>query len=283
VTLRTGVSGFCQRWREGRASWRHASEGGFDRSRYEVAPIRESDARALVRRHHYAVTTPPMKWQFGLYGGAAFVGAAVLSVPTNSATLTKVFPDLVPLVESIELGRFVLREDVPANAETWFLARVWEMLAREGVRGVVSFSDPVPRCDRRGRLVTPGHVGTIYQASNASYLGRGASKTLLLLPDGTSLEGRSLAKLRGDERSCGSAVRQLVAAGARLPGLGERTSEWVQDVLASVPLRRVKHPGNHRYAFAIGSRRERRAVRIALPAEEYPCPCSACRSAVLAA
>jgi hypothetical protein len=33
---------------------------------------------------------------------------------------------------------------VPANGESWFLARCWEMAARQGVRGVVSFSDPVP-------------------------------------------------------------------------------------------------------------------------------------------
>ena len=39
--------------------------------------------------------------------------------------LTAVFPDLEPYAESLELSRFVLAESVPANGESWFLARCW--------------------------------------------------------------------------------------------------------------------------------------------------------------
>ena len=39
--------------------------------------------------------------------------------------LTAVFPDLEPYAESLELIRFVLAESVPANGESWFLARCW--------------------------------------------------------------------------------------------------------------------------------------------------------------
>src|SRR5262245_917910 len=60
----------------------------------------------------------------------------------------------------------------PVRARRRFLARWWELAARHGVRGVVSLSDPVPRRTVAGELVFPGHVGTIYQASNAAYLGR---------------------------------------------------------------------------------------------------------------
>ncbi len=44
-----------------------------------------------------------------------------------------------PYTESLVCSRFVLLDECPGNSESWFLAR---LLAR-GVRGVVSFADPV--------------------------------------------------------------------------------------------------------------------------------------------
>lgn len=264
------ASPFCQRWRDRRASWRHVSEGGFDRSRFEVAPIAEADARALVAAHHYARTSPPSRLRYGLFEAAQLVGAALLSVPPQDSVLTNVFPELAPREESLELGRLVLLDSVPANAESYFLARVWELAAGADVRGVVSFSDPLPRAAEDGRAVAPGHIGIVYQASNALYLGRGTPRTLTLLPDGTVLSDRSVQKLRADDRSCGTVERQLVAAGARQREAGEPTSAWVREALATARLRKVRHPGNHRYAFTLGDRRARRSVRVALEPRPYP-------------
>ena len=47
---------------------------------------------------------------------------------------------------------------------TRLLGRVFRLAGREGVRGVVSFSDPVARHDAAGGLVFPGHVGIVYQS-----------------------------------------------------------------------------------------------------------------------
>lgn len=60
-------------------------------------------------------------------------------------------------------SRFVLLDECPGNSESWFLARCFDALLADGVRGVVPFADPVPRRTASGRLVMPGHVGTIYQ------------------------------------------------------------------------------------------------------------------------
>lgn len=114
--------------------------------------------------------------------GQALVGVAVLSVPMRAQVLTDVF-DLEPYTEALELGRFVLT-DTPANAEFWMLSRVFELAADEGLRGLVSFSDPMPRqrevldiatdgaIERRMETLTPGHVGVIYQATNGRACGR---------------------------------------------------------------------------------------------------------------
>ncbi|MET7353048.1 hypothetical protein [Streptomyces mirabilis] len=67
-------------------------------------------------------------------------------------------------MESLECSRFVLTDECPANAESWFLARCFDELLVRGVRGIVSFADPVPRRDAPGAVVAVGHVGTIYAA-----------------------------------------------------------------------------------------------------------------------
>ena len=47
---------------------------------------------------------------------------------------------------------------------TRLIGQVFQLARREGVRGVVSFSDPVARRDATGRVVFPGHIGIVYQA-----------------------------------------------------------------------------------------------------------------------
>lgn len=247
----TPASDYAQRWARGRHSFRHVSEGGFDRRRYDVAPIAESAARAFVVEHHYAHSFPAARLRYGLFDGPLLVGCAVLSVPVRAQVLTGVFPDLAPYTESLELGRMVLLDAVPANAESWCIARVWELAAREGIRGVVTFSDPLPRTASDGRTVMPGHIGTIYQASNARYLGRATARTLSLLPDGTVLNDRTVQKIRGDERGHEAAERLLRGFGAPSRGVSESGSAWLQRALSAVGVRSLRHPGNHRYAFSL--------------------------------
>jgi hypothetical protein len=123
------MNDLCQRWQHGQHSWRHRSDGGFDRARYDVALIAEADAKRFVVGHHYSGSYPAARLRFGLYCAEALVGVAVLSVPVNAKSLTSVFPGLVPLEESIELGRFVLVDAVPANGESFFLGQVFRLAA----------------------------------------------------------------------------------------------------------------------------------------------------------
>ena len=85
----------------------------------------------------------------------------------------------------MEIGRLVLLDNVPANGETWILGRCFELLQATGLRGVLSFSDPMPRRSvLSGSLVMPGHVGTCYQAVNDIYLWRSIHCTERLLRSG---------------------------------------------------------------------------------------------------
>lgn len=262
--------GWCQRWQDRAHSWRHKSEGGFNAALFDVQPIPETIARAYVQAHHYSGSYPAARLRYGLFEHAELVGVAVLTVPVRREVLTGPFPNLEPYTESLELGRLVLADQVPANAESWFLARVFDLAAREGIRGVVSFSDPQPRRTLAGTLVMPGHVGTIYQASNATYLGRGRARSLLVLPDATVLNDRALQKLKAGERGAEYVERLLASYGAPARAAGQSALAWLPIALDAIGLRRVAHQGNHRYAFVLGTARERRAVTLGLGHGPYP-------------
>ncbi len=251
-----------QRWLEGHDSYRPPAEVIRTRD-YEVSEIPDdTTARAFVEAHHYSATYPAARFRHGLYRGAELVGVAVFSVPMNERTITSALP--LRLMDAADLGRFVLLDQVPGNGETWFLARCFELLRLQGLRGVVSSSDPMPRATARGRVVMPGHVGTIYQAHNAVYLGRSTARTLHLLPDGRVFSARAAQKIRRQERGWRYAVEQLVSAGARKPrgDLGA----WLRRELGRIA-RRVRHQGNHKYAWALDRRLR---ASMAAPAGGYP-------------
>jgi len=191
-----------QRWRERRAFYRPDGEL-FDPRAFGVEIIREREARPFVEAHHYSGSYPAARLAVGLMRSREgwftpeLVGVAVFSVPAQPQAIRAHLG--VEPAHGLELGRFVLLDEVASNAETWFLARALRMLRAElpEVRGVVSYSDPMPRHALDGRLVMPGHVGLIYRASNAIGLGRSSPRTLLLTPDGRALEeGRRAGVLR---------------------------------------------------------------------------------------
>lgn len=242
-----------QRHRQGRVKWRPAREV-VDLVGMDVGRIEWGAARSFVEAHHYERSYPASRFRFGLHErGGELVGVAVFSQPVNDRS-TACLPG--EPIERVELGRFVLLDRVGANAETWFLARCFEELRSEGLTGVVSFSDPVERSTASGAVVMPGHVGTIYQAHNAVYLGRSKPERRRMLGDGTMVHNRLLAKIRNGERGHKSAVERLVAHGARPPAVGQELRAWLADELPRVT-RSVPHAGNHKYAWTL-HRRDRR-------------------------
>lgn len=254
-----------QRWLQRRDSYRPDGEV-IDTSAYEVAPISELEAKAFVTEHHYSGSYPAARWRYGMHLRGRLVGAAVFSHPCRDSILTKAFPGIVAR-EAVELGRFVLLDEVPGNGETWFLARCFAAL-RGQVRGVLSTSDPEPRTTADGRVIFPGHVGTIYQAHNGVYMGRGKARLLRLLPDGRVFSERAISKIRSLERGWRHCAEQLEAVGAaplsyRDPEPGD-AREWLGTWLSRVT-RPFRHPGNHRYGWRLDRRLTWKPVRLSYP------------------
>lgn len=249
------AAGHGQRWRDGRPCF--PGRELIDTRVLEVVElVDDATAKGFVLAHHYSGTYPAARRRFGLYRTSELVGVAVFSVPASGAVL-----DVLPCEReaAVELGRLVLLDDVAANAESWFVARCFELLRRAGFSGVVSFSDPQPRFSTTGDLVLAGHVGTTYKALNATYTGRGRARWLWLLPSGCVFSERAISKIRARERGWRYAVAQLEDAGAILLGDEDGTA-WLKRELPRV-CRRIKHRGNHRYLWTLD-----RAGRKALPA-----------------
>jgi hypothetical protein len=221
----------------------------FRKEQYSVDVLDEKDAKRFVVEEHYSGSFPAARLSVGLFGiHSRLEGVAVFSVPMNQFGVPK-YTGFTPN-EGCELGRFVCLPEVRYNGETWFLARAFDLVrtVKAEIRGTISYADPLER--RAGQLVVkPAHYGTIYQASNALFIGRSKARTLLYAPNGQLISERSLSKIRGEERGWQYATQQLVAAGFPERVVGERLDEWVKRI--SNYFTRVKHPGNLTYVFGV--------------------------------
>lgn len=263
----------CQRWWHGESRFLlPANDEVFSRDRYSVDVIDEATAKDFVVTHHYSRSYPAAVFRVGLFGAQGRLeGVAVFSVPMNQ----RVVPAYTSLQahEGVELGRFVLLDSAPRNSESFFLSACFDLLRRERptVKAVVSYSDPVMRRAGDGRVLTPGHVGIIYQAHNGRYVGRGSARTLHVAPDGRVLSPRTLSKIRLGETGWESAQRTLEELGGPARALGESGADWVMRVLACGVFKAIRHPGNHCYVWPLARGGHRRRLeqqfRTGLP---YP-------------
>ena len=164
----------CQRWRDHRGIYRPPNEV-ISTHDYEVAPITLTQAKTFVKRHHYSGSYVACRYRYGLFKRYALfpddelVGVAIFSNPMSQKVLTNIFT-CDPL-ESIELGRFVLLDNVPSNAESWFFARCRELLKRQGIKVIVAFSDDTPRATLDTNYpIFAGHIGQIVGTACISFI-----------------------------------------------------------------------------------------------------------------
>jgi hypothetical protein len=85
---------------------------------FDVAEIPDDiTARNFIREHHYSGSMGAARVRVGLYRHGVLVGVAVFSHPCSDAVLTRTFS--VPAASAVELGRFVLLDEVEVNAESF--------------------------------------------------------------------------------------------------------------------------------------------------------------------
>lgn len=129
--------------------------------KYAVKRIPGGIGARFIREHHYTkgCHNGPMTW--GLFDGDRLIGVIAFATPSSEAVRASIFgPDKKDWVT--ELHRLVILDETPKNAESFLISRGLKGLKEERpkIHAVLSFADQ-----------TEGHRGTIYQATNALYLG----------------------------------------------------------------------------------------------------------------
>ncbi|MEV0135751.1 hypothetical protein AB0H83_45825 [Dactylosporangium sp. NPDC050688] len=140
---------------------------------------------------------------------------------------------------------------------------------------MLAYSDPVGRHrilpTGETEIVTPGHCGGVYAILAALLLRRARGGVRVLLPDGTTLVGRAASKLTAGERGAQGVLRRLVNLGAIPPAPHADLAAWLPAALRDLGAVEFHHPGNYKFAFRIGPRRQRRRVHVAGVVDEpYP-------------
>jgi hypothetical protein len=255
IALLPHSSSRSQRWRERRSSFVD-NDTLIDPSEFALDVIADGRvAKAFIAAHHYARTTPPTRLCVGLYrngpaGRSVLSGVAAFTVPMNNEVVP--LHTAMPPDQGVELGRFVLLDDVAANGETYFLARALRLLRalKPTIQAVVSFADPSPRYDADGNLSHRGHIGKIYAAASAAYRGQRPPRSLHVLPNGQPFSERAASKIRRRETGYAYAIDQLVAQGAPRPD-NDDLAAWYAGLVRSGFLRTHRRPGTHAYAFPL--------------------------------
>lgn len=263
----------AQRWRDRREH--EARRDLFDASRHGVEPIPRALAVEYITQHHYSGSYPAARMALGLwrYSGAArlkrLVGVLVYGVPCNERVIPCYAPGVNPR-HGVELSRLVLADEVELHGESWMLGQCVSILRAElpEVRVIVSYSDPCPRLTASGQTVMPGHVGIIYQATNAIYAGRSGARKLKMAPDGRIISPRAISKLVGGESGARYAQDQLAQIGCPPRHKGEDARAYVKRATAS--LRTLDHPGNHAYVWGLDKAARKAALTKAHGAGPYP-------------
>jgi hypothetical protein len=123
-----------------------------------------------VIEHHYShgIHNGPMC--FGLFDSQGLVGVCAFATPSSENVRASIFgADHKQGVT--ELHRLVLLDEVPKNAESFFIVRALKELKKQRpyYNAVISFAD-----------ATQNHLGIIYQATNALYCGTSSPATFYL-------------------------------------------------------------------------------------------------------
>ena len=195
-----------------------------------VGPVEQIDVREFCRRWHYTNTGGNMTWNYGLYDGDVLVGVVSYNLPTREAC-GSVFGEQ-HLERVAHMGRLVCADEAPRNSESRLIAGSLTHLSDDkGFWGVLTYA-----------AQDEGHIGYVYQATNAIYTGTGGDSSYWVDQDG---------KRRGTKQGTAANARRMA-----------KSQGW------------IKHPSlpKHRYVYILGTPAERRARRklLKLPSLPYP-------------
>lgn len=126
------------------------------RAECTVAPVSRTEADSMIKRHYIGRWPGVCVCILALTRDGQALGVIVFALPPRE-TMKRYGG------ETWELARLWIEDSVPANAETFLIARAVRFIRQQhpAVKALVSYADP-----------SAGHAGTIYKAANWAVDGR---------------------------------------------------------------------------------------------------------------
>ncbi len=195
-----------------------------------VGPASKNDLDEFCRRWHYMNRGGSVRSIFGLWDENTLVGCVAYNLPTMETCASVFGKDRWHTV--FHMSRLVCAENAPRNSESKLIGASLKLLkdARPDLKCVVTYA-----------AQSAGHVGYVYQATNALYTGTGGEKY-------------SYLDEQGDVRS--------TKQGNRVSLAGAEAKGW----------RRVSNLPKHRYIYLLGTKTEKAESRKLLLLEVQPYP-----------
>lgn len=198
---------------------------------YFCSKVSTKDVEEFCRRYHYTGTGGNMSWRYGLWEGVTLLGVVAYNLPTRETCQSVFGPDHFDKVW--HMGRLAMAEDAPRNSESRLISLSLKMIQAQhpDTWGVLTYA-----------ATDVGHIGYVYQATNALYTGTGGDSNYFTDSTGrrrsTFLNGKGVSEARGAEMGW-----TLHAGGVK-----------------------------HRYLYILGSKTQRKHRRalLKLPVLPYP-------------
>jgi Enterobacteriaceae phage adenine modification enzyme len=202
-----------------------------------VGPVAARDVLEFTRRYHYTAMPGNMAWRWGLWHEAVLLGVVTYNLPTRETCASVFGQD--HLTHIWHMSRLAMADMAPRNSESRLIGGSLRAITRDfpDIWAVLTYA-----------AADAGHVGFVYQATNAIYTGTGGDTHYYLDRNGHR---------RGTYATVRGAGRGVTAA-----------------IAAELGWTRQQGLAKHRYVYILGTKRQRRdrLALLKLPSLPYPKP-----------
>jgi len=208
-----------------------------------VRPVSKRLARQIILKYEWLGTMGNTRYHYGIFFGNYCAGVTCVAVGTGTGGVHvhKEFHLTPQQVACLVRGANVHWS--PKGANSKLVSWTCRLLAREsGAKLIVAYAD-----------TDAGEIGTIYQACNWTYIGRGSSVTQFVAPNGRIYDQKLIYNIRFargmlDTVSWSEQKRALLDAGWRI----QKTNP------------------KHRYVYVLDRKDKALRDRVAHMAQPYP-------------
>jgi len=210
-------------------------EGVKDMIVREVTP---KFARGYIATHHYTKTFPDStKYCFAGYLGDKIAAIITYGMGTSLAQYTSVLND-IKQGEYLELTRLWSADTMPKNTESKIISESMRQLPSK-IKLIITYADP-----------SRGHIGYIYQATNAHYIGESSAGSMLVAKCGTEKHPRLIGIYK-----------------KRNKHLADKTTQQVLDYLG---WSKIKGSSKYKYVYLRGNKKTIKANLKKINRLPYP-------------